>query len=306
VMTKIKTTKKKVYKSRLQRYISELMPWIIIVPTLIMLYITVWRPMIMNIGWSFFKMKGFTPDSLCGFDNYRRVVTDTQFLKILGNTLKYVGWSLVIGYIPPIFMAICLNELIHTKGLFRFSMYFPSIIPTIAVSMIFFLIFFPNESGLLNMFVGAFGVEPQQWLQNPSNTIMLIIISMTWSTFGATSVYYLAALQGVNRELYEAAVIDGAGIGRRVFHITLPQISGVMILFFVKQIISVFQIMEQPLAMTGGGPNNASVSLALQGYRYAFEFGNVGSSLALSVVTFVILIPLTLLYFVLDKKFVNN
>ena len=280
--------------------------WLFLIPAIILLFVIVWWPMIMSTIWSFFEMNGFTPGKFVGLKNYQNVLSDTQFIKTLINTCEYVFWSILIGYIPPIFMAICLNEVIHCRGFFRFSMYFPSIIPSIATSMIFFLIFYPNAGGFLNMICMGLGLEPQQWLQNSNMTILMIIISMTWNYFGQTAVYYLAALQGINQELYEAAIVDGAGLCRRVWIITLPQISGIMILFFVKQIISVFQIMEQPLTMTGGGPNNASLTLALQGYRYAFEYGNVSSSLALGVITFIMLLFLTIVYFVLEKKCNDN
>lgn len=284
----------------------DLNAWLFLIPALILLFIIVWWPMIISTVWSFFKMNGFTRGEFVGWANYGRVLSDTQFMKTLWNTWQYVLWSIVIGYFPPIFMAICINEVIHMKGFIRFSLYFPSIIPSIATSMIFFLVFYPNSGGLLNMLCMTFGLEPQQWLQNPKWTILMIIITMTWNHFGATSVYYLAALQGINQELYEAAIIDGAGIFRRAWIITLPQISGMMILFFVRQVISVFQIMEQPLTMTGGGPNNASLTLALQGYRYAFEYGNVSSALALGVITFIMLLFLTVVYFVLEKKCNDN
>ena len=113
---------------------------------------------------------------------------------------------------------------------------------------------------------------------------------------------YLAALQGVNRELYEVALLDGAGFFKRIIKITIPQISGVMLVNFVMQIIGVFQIMEQPLAMTGGGPNGASMSLGLLGYRYAFQNYKVGNALALNVVMFLMLIVLTIFYFAVKNK----
>ena len=111
--------------------------------------------------------------------------------------------------------------------------------------------------------------------------------------FGSTTLMYLAALQGVNNELYEAALLDGAGFIRRIFTVALPKISGIMLLFFANQIIAVFQIMEQPLAMTGGGPDNASMSLGLWSYYNGFVYFDAGSSLATGVITFLILLVLT-------------
>ncbi len=276
--------------------------WFMILPGLILMYFVVWRPIISGAYLSLFDLKGYEPTAFVGLDNYRQIMSDTLFLQTLRNTCAYVLWSLVIGFLPPMVLAIMVNEMVHGQGFFKFSLYFPAIVPTIAVSYIWYFLYQPGEGGLLNMFLGVFGIPPQQWLQNPSWTIPLIIISMTWKGFGSTMLLYLAALQGVSQDIYEAAKIDGAGIRRRLWHITLPQIAPIITLFFIRQIIGVFQVMVEPMAMTGGGPNNASVSLSLQGYNYAFMYFQTDKALALGVVTFLILIGLTFVYFAIDKR----
>ncbi len=285
---------------------KSIVPYILLLPSVLLLYYTVWRPMCTGIIWSFFEMKGYTPGEFVGFDNYIRVLTDFQFLTTLKNTVFYVVYSLLFGFVLPIILAIFLNELVHMNGFIKVSIYMPSIMPSIAVSMLWLLIFYPNSGGLLNTILMKFGLSEQQWLQNPSWTIALIIISVTWKGFGSTTIMYLASLQGISQELYEAAVIDGAGFLRRIFTITIPQIYGVIILFLIRQIISVVQIMEQPFAMTDGGPNNASMSLAMQGYRYAFVYFKTDSALAVGVITFLLLIGFTVLYFFLNKRFNNE
>jgi len=163
--------------------------------------------------------------------------------------------------------------------------------------------YYPSESGMLNTLLSLFGTEPSTWLQNSAWTIPLIILSLTWKGFGGTTIIYLASVQGISNELYEAAKIDGAGGFRRVWSIMVPQMFPVMALYFVKQIIGVFQIMQEPLLMTGGGPNNASLSLALQSYNYAFLYFQPQNALALGTITFMILIGLTIVYFAMNKKF---
>ena len=152
------------------------------------------------------------------------------------------------------------------------------------------------------MIIAKFGIPAQQWLGDPNLALPLIIVSMTWNGYGPTMLLYLAALQGVNRDLYEAALIDGAGIWRRLFKITLPKIAPTMLLLGVRQMIGVFQIMDQPLVMTDGGPNNATMSINLASYKMAFTYMQVDRSLALGVVAFGILLILTIAYFRLDKK----
>ncbi|MBN2984058.1 sugar ABC transporter permease [Cohnella algarum] len=117
-----------------------------------------------------------------------------------------------------------------------------------------------------------------------------------------TVILYLASLQGVNHELYEASAIDGAGIRKRLRHITIPQISHIIGIMFILQIIGVFQVLYEPLTMTEGGPNNASMSLMLTSYHYAFRYFEAGRSLAVGVITFVILAALTAVYFRINKR----
>ena len=144
------------------------------------------------------------------------------------------------------------------------------------------------------------------WLQDARWTIPFIVLSMTWHGAGATTLYYFAALQGVSRELYEAAMIDGAGFFRRIRTVAIPHISVISLLFLVRQILGVFTVMEQPLQMTDGGPNNASMSLGLQTYKYAFVQNRPQLAMALSVIMFLILCLATLFYFRMEKKLSDN
>ncbi len=276
--------------------------WLLILPFVFLFVAFFVEPAIRGILWSFREMNGYTPGEFAGLANYRAVLQDTQFTTTLLNTVKYVLWSLVIGFWPPVILAIMLNEMKWGKKYFKFAFYFPCMVPGIASSLLWYYIYFPNESGLLNTALAFFGQDPSGWLQNPDLTIPLILISNTWKAMGSSMLIYLAALQGVNRDLYEAAMMDGAGFWRRLWKISLPQISGIVLINFIRQIIGVFQIMEQPLAMTDGGPNGASMSLGLQGYRYAFQYFRIGESLSLNVVMFLMLSVLTVIYFMVKKR----
>lgn len=294
-----KTRKNNTAVSILKRNISG---WVLLIPTVLLFIYITWRPILIGITYSFFKLQGFTPTEFVGLANYMDILTDTNFLKTLANTFKYVLWSFVIGFPLPIICASLLNELIHAKTYFKITTYLPVIIPTIATSMIWKMVFMDSEGGLLNSFLYQFGVGPLQWLSNKHLVIPLIVVSMSWRGFGSTLVIYLASLQSINQELYDAARLDGAGFFRRVWHILLPHLRGMMMLSVITQIISVFGVTEQPLTMTGGGPNNASMSLGLTNYFYAFKFGQYEKSLALGVVTFLILMVFTFIYFAMDKK----
>ena len=269
-------------------------PWLLILPAVVCIYLFIILPQIKCLYWSFFEMKGYTVGEFVGLANYKRVLTDTTFLKVLWNTCQYVLWSLAIGALLPVLVAVVLNELIHMRKTFRFFVYLPSALPGVAIMMLWYLVYYPDYGGLLNILLSKLG------------TILYIVISMTWSGAGGTAIYYFAALQGVNKELYEAAMMDGAGFIRRFRVVTFPHISGVFLLFLVKQIIGVFSIMEQPMQMTDGGPNNASMTLGLMAYRYGFVNIRPQLAMAIGTIMFLILLVLTCFYFRVNKKIESN
>ena len=273
-------------------------------PMIIILYLFVWRPTVLGAVWSFFRMRAYTVLDFCGFDNYVKVLTHTQFMPMLINTVKYVFWSFVIGFLPPLFIAIMVNEIVHFKNAFRVIIYIPAVIPGIAAMLMWYFIYYPDKTGLLNMVFAKFGMQPHRWLNDPNFTIIGIIIYTTWKSFAGTMLLYYAALQGVSTELYEAALIDGAGPFKRLWNVTRPAIEGLLLLNVVRQIIGVFQIMQEPLAMTGGGPDGASTSLSYQLYQYGFNSGGkgTGQAMALGMIIFLILIVFTVFYFWLNRK----
>lgn len=278
--------------------------WILMLPMVLCLYIFIWRSTVMGGFWSFFEMKGFTPGDFCGFDNYRKVIGHSQFFPMLWNNVQFVFWSLIIGYLPPLFIAIMLNEIVHFKSMLRVMVYIPVVIPGIAAMLIWYYLYYPDQTGLLNMILSKVGIAPQKWLNDPDFAIIGIIIYNTWKSFGGAMLLYYAALQGVSPDVYEAALIDGAGPFKRFWNVTRPAIEGLLLLNLVNQIIGVFQIMEQPMAMTGGGPDGATNTLSYQLYNYGFNSAgrSTGQAMALGVIIFLILIVFTIVYFKLNKK----
>ena len=298
--------KKRLKLQKKQKIKLSLSTWVLLLPAVIVLYIMIWRPSVMGIVWSFFKMKGYTPTEFIGFENYIRVIGDTQFLPVLWNTVRYVFWSFVIGFIPPVIIAFMLNEMLHFRNGLRTIIYLPAILPGITILLLWYFIYYPNEVGMLNMILSKFGMEPYIWLNDSRFTILYIVIEMTWAGFPGTMFLYYTTIQGIDLSLYEAATIDGAGPLRRFIHVSIPQISGLLVLNIIRQLIGVFQVMQEPMVMTGGGPNGASISLGYQLYQYGFVQGRVGQALALGTITFFILIFVTYFYFYLNKKVEEN
>ena len=290
--------------SRKMKLRNNIDAWVLLLPAVVVMYLMIWRPTVIGAVWAFFKMYAYTRGAWCGLDNFRKVITHTQFLPTLWNTVQYVLWSLVLGYLPPVVIAVMINEMVHFKNGFRVTVYLPAVIPGIAAMLMWYYIYYPDQTGLLNMILVKMGMQPFGWLNNPGFVKPGIMIYSTWHGFAGTMLLYYASVQSVSVELYEAALIDGAGVWKRAWNVTRPQIEGVLLLNLIRQIISVFQIMEQPLAMTGGGPNGASVSLSYQLYQYGFNSGGkgTGQAMALGVIIFLILVVFTVFYFYLNKK----
>lgn len=281
---------------------TKLTACLFIIPSLIFLFLVHWRPIVIGIYYSFFKLKGYTPVEFVGFDNYIKVLRDTHFFDALLNTLQYVAWEALLGFFPPVLVAIMLNEVRRGHKMLKFAIYFPTIVPGIVTALMWRMIYEPDATGLLNNILSRIGIEPMQFLNSPYQVIFWICVSIAWNSLGGNMIYYLAGLKGISGEIYEAAAIDGAGLFKRARYITLPQISGIILLFVIRMVINVFQTMERPLTMTNGGPNGASLSLGLLSYRYAFEQFRTEYALALGVIQFLILIGITAFYFILQKK----
>ena len=213
-----------------------------------------------------------------------------------------------IIYLPPLLLAVIINEMVHFNNGFRSIIYLPAVIPGIAAMLMWSYVYYPDQTGLLNMLLMRLGLEPYSWLADTKFAIPGIVIYCTWKAFPGTMLLYYASIQSVSTELYEAAIIDGAGMLNRAWNVTRPQIAGTLLLCLVNQIIAVFQIMQEPLAMTGGGPNGASISLGYQLYKYGFASGGkaTGQAMALGVIIFLILLVLTIFYFKLNKKVEDN
>lgn len=287
---------------------NEISGWLFLLPTVVMMYILVWRPTVLGSVWAFFKMNAYTVGEFVGFENFERVIKHSQFVPMLKNTLMYVFWSFVIGYLPPIILAIMINEVVYFKKTARVLIYLPAVIPGIVGYMMWKSIYAPDMSGLLNQMLVSLGFDKYAWLNDPNFTIIGLVIQSTWKGMGATMLLYYSYLQGASPELYEVAILDGAGVFRRAWTVTRPALSATMLLTFVRQIIGTFQTIDGPLTMTGGGPNGASATLAFQLYQYAFNSGGraTGQAMALGLIIFVILLIGSLFYFKLNKKIEEN
>lgn len=280
----------------------DLAGWLIMLPTIILFAFFIWEPLLESVRLSLYTADGIRLKEFVGFDNYKLVFNHPDFMPAFLNTFKYILWSLVIGFCVPIIIAILITETVRFKGLFKIGVYFPNIMPGMAMVMMWRFFFRPGTNGVLNILIGKIGIHPWVWLTDPKFTIPLIVLTMTWRGAGSTSLIYMAGINGINPELYEAATLDGAGIRERIRYITLPNIFALGKTLLILQIIAVFQILYEPLVMTNGGPNNASISIMQLVYNYAFRDFNYPAAAAISVMVCIVLVILSVLYLKLTKS----
>ncbi|MCX7919788.1 MAG: sugar ABC transporter permease [bacterium] len=263
-----------------------------------------WYPIIRGfiISFQHFAVRTDIPPQFVGWANFRLVFNDPLFWTAWKNVIYFVFLGLLLGYFIPVFLAIAINELRRFRGYFRTAFYLPAILPMVVVA-IMWRWFYEPEIGLANYLLSYIHLPPCQWLLSEKTAMVSLVIMATWQGAGATAIIYLAGLQGIPEELYESAEIDGASIRQRLFHITIPQLRPVMLMMLLLQIIGTFQVFGEPLIMTKGGPNNATLTIMLLIYRYAFTYVQFGAAAAISLCLFTVLLILTIIYFRLTKRF---
>ena len=277
--------------------------WLIMLPGLILMTFFLWGPLLESIRMSLYKTRNVELVRFVGLDNFISVTGKDDFLQALQNTFSYTFWSLLIGFLLPIVLALLIGETTRGKGLFRTAVYLPNMLPGLAVIILWSAFFSGEKSGVLNILLAKLGIPAQSYLTRAEWVIPIIIVIATWKGAGATALIYMAGMSGISPELYEAAAIDGASVWKRIIHITLPAIRKLAGTLLILQIISVFQIMYEPMVLTKGGPDNASLSLMQLMWQYAFGGSmNYGKASSVAVIVTLILLIMTAIYSYFNRK----
>ena len=267
-------------------------------------------PILLSFVMSFTRWSMLSSPRWIGISNYVDLfVNDPLVYKSLWNTAYYVAFSVPLGVLLSLILALLLNQGLRGMKIFRTIFFLPSVTNLVAISILWMWILNP-EFGLLNRLLDFIGIEGPLWLQSETWSKPALILMSLWGV-GGGMIINLAALQGIPGELYEAADIDGVGKWRKTLHITLPLISPALFFNLVMNIIGSFQVFTQAFVMTAsssqgeeGGPNNATLFFVLYLYKKAFQQFKMGYASALAWVLFVIILLFTLIQFVLSKRWV--
>ena len=273
---------------------------IFLAPMLIVFTVFSWSPIVQSVIMSFQKTNLVQPATWVGLDNFERVLSDPNLGTAIVNTLYFAFLALLFGFPIPLFLAVLMSEVKRGKGLYSALAYMPVVIPPVVAVLLWKVFYDASPNGVFNTILGWGGLGPVSWLETSSTAMPALVLEATWAAAGGTVIIYLAALLSVPPELYDAAEVDGASVWRKVWHVTLPQLRGVLFIMLILQIIATSQVFLEPYLFTGGGPNNATVTVLLLIYQYAFQNslgGNYGEATALSVMLAVVLGILSYLYF---------
>lgn len=278
----------KIERIRLFSGLAFISPWIIgfLVFTL--------YPVISSLYYSFCDYDVLSKPVFVGTLNYKDMFSDEVFWQSLWNTFIYAAFALPLGMITALMFAVLLNCQIKAKSIFRMLFFLPSLVPLVATAMIWLWIF-NGKYGLMNNALAFLGVEGPNWLSDAMWTKPALILTSIWG-IGNTVVIYLASLQEVPQELYEAAEIDGGNWMHKFWHITCPMISPVIYFNLIMGIIGSLQVFAQPYIMFGGatgGPNRSALFYTVYLYETAFSYNKMGYACAMAWVLFLIILVLT-------------
>ena len=274
---------------RVKRFTSRyLIGYVFIFVPVVSMIVFLLIPMILSFWWSLNDYSGFQPPKFIGLGNYIELVTnDEVFIQSLVNTTLFVIMGMAIGPTLGLLTALLLNQKVSFQSLFRTAYYLPVMTSLVVVATIWTMLY--NQNGLFNTILIRLGIGKVGWLSDPQVALVSVVIASIWQGFGFETVIFLAALQSIPREYYEAAMIDGAGPVQRFWYITVPSLKPVILFAYIYGIIGSYQVFDQVFVMTGGGPVHSTTTIVFYLFN-KFQDLRLGYASAIAYILFVILV----------------
>jgi multiple sugar transport system permease protein len=266
-------------------------------------------PMLVSLWLSFTDYDIVNPPEFVGLDNYRQMLADPMVARSLRNTVYYTVLHVPLTMAISLGLALLLNRVGRLSGFFRTVFYLPVMTPAVAVGILFLLLL-NTQDGLVNGFLGWFGIDGPSWTTDPAWVMPGIVLMSLWS-LGSTVIIYLAALQNVPRELHEAATVDGAGPWQRFRSVTLPMISGALFFTLIVNTIAALQMFTEVYTMYFGNQStqqrfdaDAATFYVIYLFQQAFQFLHMGYASALAWLLFLIILVITVVQLRMSKRWV--
>ena len=256
-------------------------------------------PIAFSFALAFIHWDGSNPITFAGLDNFWHLFSDSAFKVAFWNTILYTLLSVPLTMACALGLAILLNQKIPGRNFLRTAMFFPYVASLVAVAVVWNMLFNP-EMGPVNMLLYTMGIDPRhlpRWAADKNWAMLTVVLFGVWKSMGYYMVIYLAGLQGINRDLYEAASIDGAGAWQKFFYITLPQLGPTSLFVSVMLTIQSFKVFDQIYLLTQGGPGTSTLVLVYHIYNEAFISWDLGYSSMVALVLFLVVLVVTILQF---------
>jgi sn-glycerol 3-phosphate transport system permease protein len=285
------------------RFSMHVQGWLLALPAIVLLATFTHVPAVSTVVDSFFSTPhGRQPAAFIGLDQYRTMLADPIFWRAVENNLLYALITVPVSIGLALAMALWVNGRIRGRAALRLAFFTPTILPMVAAANIW-LFFYTPDYGLLDQIGRLFGVDSTNWLGNPATALPALMAVTIWKEAGFFMIFFLAALQQVPPDLYEAARMENAGRWQIFRRITWPLVMPTTLFVAINALINAFRIVDQVIAMTGGGPNNATTLLLFYIYQVAFSFWDIGYAAALSTVLLFVLGTVALAqFFLLDRR----
>jgi multiple sugar transport system permease protein len=287
-----------------KRWHKWLIVGLFLLPNLIGMLMFSLVPVTASLVLTLFEWDLITPAVFVGLNNFRRLMGDADFVEAFRHTLTYL-----VGYVPLVtasglFLAVLLNQKLRFTGFYRTAFFLPVISSWVAVSLLWRWLFNPM-TGPINHLLALVGIAGPPWLYDPTWAMPAIIITSVWKDAGFIAVLYLAGLQSIPSEYYEAASIDGADLWSQFRKITVPLLTPTTFFVITVSMIGSFQVFEQVYIMTEGGPGGATTVLAERIFKYAFRYGLMGYAAAYSWLLFALIFAVTLVQIRFQRSWVH-
>ncbi|MDQ1911106.1 sugar ABC transporter permease [Paenibacillus sp. GD4] len=284
---------------------NRLRPYAMVAPSIIIFSIFFIYPIFYMIYLSLHSWDFVSPEKdFVGFDNFVELFETKQFRQVLNNSLNYTLLTVSLTTILSLFLALWLNRKGFFYGIVQGAIFSPHIISLVSVSLVWMWLMDP-QFGLLNWLLEVVGLPKLEWLSHPSSSLLSLVIVAVWKGVGFNTLVFIAGLQSIPKDMYEAAALDESGPLRTFYKITLPMLSPTLFFLVIINMIGSFQVFETIAIMTQGGPVNSTNTLVYYIYQYGFRFFKIGYASAAGVILLVVVGLLTLVYFKLLSRKVH-
>ena len=275
---------------------KSLLGLIFIFPAIFLIFVFLILPGLMALIYSFYKINLLNPSvkEFIGIKNYQQILADPSFYKALGNTFYFALVVVPLQCSLALLLAILVNKKLKTSKIARIAFFSP-VVTSIVVISILWTFLYNVDSGLFNGILSSLGLPKSKFLTGEGSAMNSIIIMSAWQAAGYQMMIFLAGLQDISPDLYEAAELDGANTTQKFWNVTIPGLSNVIPFVVLITTIQAFKLFTQPFVMTQGGPNESTTTIVYMIFQQGFQFRNVGYSSAIAVIFFVLILFLSVL-----------